>query len=150
MGHEFHVIIAGEGDELERLLFARYQCDLMEQVEFVGRKSPDEIIALMQSHEIFVQYSHQEGFCNAALEAQSCGMLCVVSDAEGLQENVLDGQTGWVVPKRNPRALATKLSEILTLTDENKDKIRNQARARVLRDFDLKKQEQAFVDFYTE
>jgi colanic acid/amylovoran biosynthesis glycosyltransferase len=146
----FSLTIAGEGDELERLLFARHQLGLTNEVSFVGRKSPDEIIERMQSHEIFVQYSHQEGFCNAALEAQSCGMLCIVSNADGLTENVLDGQTGWVVPKRNPPALSKKIQDVLGLTDAEKDKIRAQARVRVLKEFDIQKQEKAFVDFYAE
>ncbi|MBK7870836.1 MAG: glycosyltransferase family 4 protein [Saprospiraceae bacterium] len=51
--------------------------------------------------DIYLQYSIQEGFCNAVLEAQAMGLLCIVSDAEGLPENILHGQTGWVVPKGN-------------------------------------------------
>jgi colanic acid/amylovoran biosynthesis glycosyltransferase len=147
-GLTFNLTIAGEGDELERLLFARYQLGLTDEVSFVGRKSPTEVIEFMQMHEIFIQYSHQEGFCNAALEAQSCGMLCIVSDADGLKENVLNGQTGWVVPKRNPTALAEKIQEVLLMQHADKEQIRKQARTRVLKEFDLRKQELAFVDFY--
>lgn len=149
LGFSFHANIAGEGEELERLLFARYQLGLTEEVSFLGRKSADEIIDLMQSHEVFIQYSHQEGFCNASLEAQASGMLCVVSDADGLTENVMDGQTGWVVPKRNPKALAKKLQEVFLLSNAEKDSIRKQARNRIVDEFDLKTQEKKFVDFYT-
>ena len=149
-GIALHLAIAGEGEELERLLFARYQLGLMEEVSFLGRKSSDEIIELMQCHDVFIQYSHQEGFCNAALEAQASGMLCVVSDADGLIENVLHAQTGWVVPKRNPKALAKKLQEVFILSDTEKDTIRNQARNRIVKCFDLKNQEKEFVHFYTD
>jgi colanic acid/amylovoran biosynthesis glycosyltransferase len=144
------ITIVGEGDERERLIFATYQNGILDAVDFVGKKSPKEVQQMMQSHEVFVQYSHQEGFCNAALEAQSTGMLCIVSDADGLTENVLNGQTGWVVPKRNPTALAQKLQVVLLMNEVEKDIIRQQARERVLLEFDLKKQEKAFVEFYAQ
>jgi len=148
-GFHFSLTIAGEGDERERLVFAAYQLGILDDVTFVGRKSPDEVIALMQAHEVFIQYSHQEGFCNAALEAQATEMLCVVSDADGLKENVLDGQTGWVVPKRNPEALAKTLTYVFGLAESEKQNVRMHARTRVLKEFTIEKQAQAFVDFYS-
>ena len=148
-GIEAKMTIVGEGDEYERLMFAAYQLGIKNRVEFAGSKTPEQVAEYMSSHEMFIQYSHQEGFCNAALEAQSAGMLCIVSDADGLMENVVDGKTGWIVPKRNPQVLAEKIVDVLSLPAEEKEKIRNQARARVLRDFTLAKQEMAFIDFYT-
>jgi colanic acid/amylovoran biosynthesis glycosyltransferase len=76
-------------------------------------------------------------------------MLCIVSDADGLTDTVMDGQTGWVVPKRNPKALAKKLQEVFLLSDAENDTIRMQARNRIVDEFDLKMQEKKFVDFYT-
>jgi colanic acid/amylovoran biosynthesis glycosyltransferase len=141
--------IAGDGVELERLIFAVYQLDLVNEVEFLGKVKHDEVKKLMRASEIYIQYSVQEGFCNSVLEAQASCMLCIVSDAEGLQENVLDGQTGWVVPKRNPQALAQKLSEVIQIPEIEKEKTRQMARERVEREFGLEKQQKAFVRFYT-
>lgn len=147
--NDVELTLVGEGEEHERLVFATHQLGIVKSVHFVGKKNREEIIALMQKHEVFVQYSHQEGFCNAVLEAQATGMLCIVSDAEGLQENVLDGKTGWVVPKRNPKALAEKISEVISLPNTEKEIFRNSAIRRVSENFNLKKQREAFVAFYT-
>ncbi|MCB9276516.1 MAG: hypothetical protein H6564_20955 [Lewinellaceae bacterium] len=54
------------------------------------------------------------------------GLLCVVSDAEGLPENVLHGETGWVVSKRCPPKLATQLIHILDSPSEMLENIRTQ------------------------
>ena len=63
----------------------------------------DDIVKFYKKADIYIQYSIEEGFCNAVLEAQSMGVLTIVSDASGLIENVVDGKTGWVVPKRRTK-----------------------------------------------
>lgn len=146
---EVMVTIIGSGSDHERLQFAAYQLGIAHAVTFLGEKTKEDIIVAMQSHEVFVQYSLQEGFCNAALEAQACGMLCVVSDADGLVENVLHQETGWVVPKRQPKALAKQIQTVFELPEQSKNHIRVQARNRTVSEFSLAQQQQAFVDFYT-
>ena len=148
-GKIIHVTIVGEGSEYERLVFAAHQLGVISQVKFLGKKSASAVVDLMKSHDIFIQYSFQEGFCNAALEAQSSGLLCIVSDAEGFQENVLAEQTGWVVPKRSPELLAEKIAEVISLPNSEKERIRKQARERIEREFSLDIQRQKFVAFYT-
>ena len=92
----------------------------------------------------------QEGFCNAVLEAQSMGVLPIVSNAEGLSENVLNNKTGWVIQKNSPKLLAEKIVEVINLPDSNKEKIRKQAIERVTKEFNIVKQQKEFIDFYTQ
>jgi colanic acid/amylovoran biosynthesis glycosyltransferase len=148
-GIDFDFKIAGDGSEFERLKFAAYQLGILDKVEFLGKVPHDAIATLMRESDYYMQYSIQEGFCNAVLEAQAAGLLCVVSDAEGLPENVLHSQTGWVVPKRNPQALAEKLLQVFSLPIKEKEQIRLRAIARVRDEFNLEKQKQAFIEFYT-
>jgi colanic acid/amylovoran biosynthesis glycosyltransferase len=90
----------------------------------------------------------QEGFCNAVLEAQAMGLLCFVSDAEGLSENVLDNQTGFVVPNRNSEALAKKIIEVLNLNKVEKQSLTNNAVERINSIFTIDNQIKQFIDFY--
>lgn len=147
-GVNFHYTIIGEGEERERLIFAAHQLDLKGRVTFAGKLPQDEIIPHLAQADVYLQYSIQEGFCNAVLEAQAMGLLCIVSDAEGLRENVLHEQTGWVVPKRKPEWLAKKLLEILRLEKNIINKIRCKAANRVRNDFNLDVQKQKFLEFY--
>jgi colanic acid/amylovoran biosynthesis glycosyltransferase len=146
----FHYTIIGDGDEMERLVFAVHQLGLKEEVSFLGKVSQDEVKAQLEITDIYLQYSIQEGFCNAVLEAQAMGLLCIVSNAEGLSENVLDGQTGWVVPKRQPEVLASKIVEVMQLPEAEKTHIRQKAIGRVRAEFHLEQQQAAFLKFYTE
>jgi colanic acid/amylovoran biosynthesis glycosyltransferase len=116
----------------------------------MGRLDTENVkLALAKSH-IYIQYSVQEGFCNAVLEAQAMGLLCIVSDAEGLAENILDKETGWVVPKRNPELLALKIKDVFDLSETKKEQIRNSAILRVQQHFNIEKQHLEFIHFYKE
>jgi colanic acid/amylovoran biosynthesis glycosyltransferase len=147
-GLDFQYILIGDGPERERLVFAVYQLGLENNVTFTGKLAPAEVKSQLEKSTFYLQYSIQEGFCNAVLEAQAMGLLCIVSDAEGLAENVLDGQTGWVFPKRNPQLLAQKIKEIVLLSKEQKTKISTNAVHRVKAEFNIEKQTQEFVAFY--
>lgn len=147
-GYSFHYTIVGEGEELERLVFAAHQLGIAEQVTFLGKLPHEQIPAVMQKHDVYIQYSLQEGFCNAVLEAQAAGLLCIVSDAEGLSENVLDAITGWVVKRRNPAALAEKIMEVFLLTSSEKKTISLTSANRISKEFDVDKQRKRFLEFY--
>jgi glycosyltransferase involved in cell wall biosynthesis len=148
-GVAFRYTVVGEGTERERLIFAAYQLGISDSVTFVGKQSPEQIRSILAGADVYIQYSIQEGFCNAVLEAQAMGLLCVVSDAEGLTENVLHEQTGWVVPKRKPDLLAAKIREVIALNDVEARSIQNMAIARVMDAFTIDKQQSAFVQFYS-
>ena len=148
-GLDFTYKIIGEGPEYERIAFAAYQLGLMERVQFLGKLPHAEVKQQLEDAAIYIQYSIQEGFCNAVLEAQAMGKLCVVSNAEGLAENVLHGHTGWVVPKYSPDKLAQQIKWVLDLGAEEKRKNSEKAKRRVRNSFNIEKQQREFVGFYT-
>lgn len=148
-GIDFKYYIVGKGEMIEELKFAIFQLNLTENVFLLGKKQHHEVIECYNRSSIYIQYSISEGFCNAVLEAQAMKLLCVVSDAEGLSENVLHEKTGWVVPKRNSQLLAKKLIEIINLPLEKQQQITENARKRVLEQFNLEEQAKAFSKFYT-
>lgn len=149
-GVDFIYKIIGEGAEYESIAFAAIQMGLEEQIEFLGKIPHAEVRSHLTTADIYLQYSLQEGFCNAVLEAQAMGKLCVVSNAEGLSENVLHEQTGWVIPKNNPELLAKQLLKVIQLPDSKKEEIAARAVERVRNEFNLEKQEREFVKFYSE
>ncbi|WP_347372866.1 glycosyltransferase family 4 protein [Aequorivita sp. Q41] len=147
-GLDFTYKIVGEGKDYERIAFAAYELNLKENVIFLGKLPHIEVKKELESASIYLQYSIQEGFCNAVLEAQAMGKLCIVSNAEGLSENVLDRETGWVVPKYAPEILAKKINEVLSLSPKEKRVISEKAKKRVKNEFNIEKQQEAFMKFY--
>lgn len=149
-GISFHYTIIGEGEEYERLKFAAYQLDIIDYVTFTGKISHKSVISLLEKANIYLQYSIQEGFCNAVLEAQAMGLLCIVSDAEGLSENVLNKVTGFIVPMRNSISLVNKIKEVLQMRNDEIKVIKINSITRVVKEFNLSSQIKEFVTFYEE
>ena len=145
----FQYTIIGEGQERERLIFAVHQLGLDSQVAFAGTVPHQDIRKYYEEADIYLQYSIQEGFCNAVLEAQALGLLTIVSDAEGLPENVIHGETGWVVPKRSPKLLGEKIEHVLTMNDAKLIQLQKNAMVRVKKEFNLEKQSQEFHNFFS-
>lgn len=147
-GINFTYKIVGEGDEYERIAFAAYQLGLKEEVVFLGKLSSDNVRKELEAADIYLQYSLQEGFCNAVLEAQAMGKLCIVSNVGGLPENVLHEKTGWVVPKYSPQLLAVQIKKVLLMDSQEKNRISKNTVERVQSEFNLEKQQREFVKFY--
>jgi len=143
---QYHII--GDGPEAEELQEQIIRLELHNHVKLLGRKEPNEVLDALKQSDIYVQYSASEGFCNAVLEAQSVGLLCVVSNGGALPENVLHEKTGWVVPKKKPHLLAQAIRNIIHLPDADKKQISLVAQERVKLLFNLNKQQKLFIAFY--
>jgi glycosyltransferase involved in cell wall biosynthesis len=69
------------------------------------------------------------------VEASACGLPVVVSDAGGLPEVVLDGKTGFIVPKRDARSAAEKIVLLATDTDL-RNHMGREGRAYILKNYE--------------
>jgi glycosyltransferase involved in cell wall biosynthesis len=76
-----------------------------------------------------------EGFPNALGEAMACGISCAATDSGDTHE--LIGNTGIVVPRRDPEALAAAWHELIALGPQGRRALGAKARARIIRHFDL-------------
>ena len=107
---------------------------ISDQVRFLGERR--DVPRLLAAADIGVLCSHQEGFSNAILECMAAALPMVVTDVGGNGEAVLDGETGFVVPPRDPDALGKailKLASEPALRAEQGKK----ARARVEAQFSI-------------
>lgn len=147
-GYDFEYTIIGDGPELERLKFATYQLGLEDNIKFKGYIEHASIREYYQNSDIYLQYSIQEGFCNSLLEAQSMGLICIASDADGLSENILDHKTGYIVEKRDPFGLYQKIDFVLNQNKNDLNKIRKNGRDRIVNKFNIELQAQYFNLFF--
>lgn len=146
-GRDVHYRIIGDGKYLEALAFCRHQLHLDNHVEFMGGMSQDAVHQNMKQVDIFLHAAVSEGFCNAVIEAQGLQLPVVVSDAGGLTENIEDGVTGYVVPRRNPDAIAEKLLRLMDDPDLRR-RMGQAGRERVEQHFKIDEQISAFERLY--
>lgn len=147
-GLKFIWHFVGEGQEMEMMRFMVKCYHLEKYIVLHGRVPHEKMPELLAHCNIYVQSSVQEGFCNAVLEAQCAGLLTIVTDAEGLPENVLHRITGLVVPRRNPSAMADAVMELVAMDENMRIQMAQTAAARVRQEFDLANQKEAFNKFY--
>jgi D-inositol-3-phosphate glycosyltransferase len=99
--------------ELARLESLRAELGIQDLVTFQGAEDQDRLIYYYSAADLVVMPSHYESFGMVALEAMACGTPVVASKVGGLAYNVRDGETGFLVPHRDPEALAAKIRLLL-------------------------------------
>lgn len=110
------VCVGRDRGELEGLKALALDLDLCsKEVLFLGRRS--DVRDLLNASDIAILPSHQEGFSNAVLEGMAVGLPQVVTNVGGNAEAVEDGSCGFVVPARDPSALAEAVLRLLKDSD---------------------------------
>jgi colanic acid/amylovoran biosynthesis glycosyltransferase len=144
--------VIGEGDQkhTERYAYHIYKAGLQKQVLLLGKLSHAKTLKELSTTELYVQTSLSEGFCNAVLEAQALGKLCLAYDAGALSENIDSNITGFLSPKGQPQLLAQKIIKVMQKSNQEKEQISQKAIQRVHDYFSLELQKQEFSTFYNE
>jgi glycosyltransferase involved in cell wall biosynthesis len=88
---EFHVI--GDGP-LRDELCALASDHAPNSVTFHGERPPDKIPSFLNKLDVYFQPSRREGLCITVIEAMACGLPVVGSNAGGISESVVHGETG--------------------------------------------------------
>lgn len=146
-GLDFRYSIVGDGSLRPALAHARHQLDLEQRVELLGAVPHEEIVDRLATADLFFHPAVSEGFGNAVLEAQAMALPVVATDADGLAENIAHGVTGWIVPRRDPRAMADRLFD-LARNPEARFAMGQAGRNRVLERFRPEAEIDAFEALY--
>jgi len=102
-------VVAGDGELRSQLTgLAR---PLGDRFVFLGER--EDVPDVLASFEVFAYPSRFEGLCVAVIEAQAAGVPVVATPVGGIPENVLDGETGLLVPPNDPGALAEAINRLL-------------------------------------
>jgi len=107
------LLIAGKGDHLGRLQGLSSALGIRDTVEFLGYVPEEEKIRLLQRSWVHLLTSPKEGWGISIMEAAACGTPTVASRSPGLQDAVLHGKTGCLVPHGNIQALSEAISTLL-------------------------------------
>jgi glycosyltransferase involved in cell wall biosynthesis len=111
------LVIAGEGDhrsQLER----RAAASGSDRIEFVGWVGEEDKWELLRSAWALCYTSPNEGWGISSLEAQRVGTIAIVSDAPGLRDTIVAGETGWAVPHGDVRSLMAAMKRAIAEPDE--------------------------------
>ena len=97
-------IIVGEGPLSMELDRQAKELDVEDIIFFLGFRK--DIPKILSSLDLFVLSSHLEGMGSSILDAMASRLPVVATKVGGIPEVVINGETGLLVPPRNPSALA--------------------------------------------
>lgn len=116
--HTRFAIIGGDPDqpddgELSRLMEMTQQLDLGNIVTFLGAKQQALLPNYYAAATAVIMPSDYESFGMVALEAMATGAPVIATEVGGLPYVVRDGETGYLVPVRDPSILAERIASLL-------------------------------------
>lgn len=111
--HEVLFLVVGEGEEKDRLRQAAVSLGLESTVLFPGGAGPEEAPSFFAACDLFVMSSLYEGKARALVEAACAARPIVATAVSGADEVVEDGKSGFLVPLRDPGALARRMLRLL-------------------------------------
>jgi glycosyltransferase involved in cell wall biosynthesis len=104
-------VILGDGELREQLEREIKQKHLERHVFLAGFRS--NALELIKSFDVFVMSSITEGLCTSIVDAMAASKCVVATEAGGIPEVVAHGETGFLVPVRDPKVLAQRLVQVL-------------------------------------
>ncbi len=107
------LVAAGIGELREDFERRVAELGIADRVHLLGKVPHERVATVMCAGDVFVLPSLSEGLPTVVCEAMACARPVVATAVDGTPEIVRDGETGRLVPPRDPAALAAALGEVL-------------------------------------
>ena len=121
MNINFCFEIAGSGDQEEYIKQKIKEYHLEEKVIMAGVLDHTQISKFWHDKDIYLSCSDYEGHSISQCEAMACGVTPVVTNVSGVEDDIINGENGYVVELENRVITICNLIKKLSLS---KDKIK--------------------------
>lgn len=149
---KFKAVIVGTNLDVnnDKLVGMIKEKQLENHISLLGRRN--DIPAVMNGIDLFALSSaFGEAFPNVLNEAMACGTPCVATNV-GDSARII-GNTGWIVPIKNPQALSSAInaaSKEMRLNKSSWTKRKIMCRKRIVENFEIKKMVKKYRDIWEE
>ena len=143
-------LVGGYEEKLDPLPeMTKQEIDNNPAIEAVGVKKGDELLTVYAAADCFVLPSYREGFPNTVIEAGAMDLPSIVTDINGANEIIIQGENGVIVPPRDADALYRAMKAMI---DDSEDRQRMAANSRrmVAERFEQSFVRKCLYDFYDE
>jgi glycosyltransferase involved in cell wall biosynthesis len=137
--------LVGDGPEREPLERRAAKAEVADRLLFLGVRN--DVAALMSRAYVHVLGSLFEGFGLVAIEAAALGVPTIGTRIGGLDEAILDGTTGILVPKQSSSAL-TQATMWFLADPDLRNRFGNAAKQYVFTHFDSERLIDELLDMY--
>ena len=99
----------------EELKFMINDLSLNDSVILENKIIQEKVFELMRCSSVLIMPSVEEGIPNVVVEAMAIGLPTISTDCGGMTEVLENKKEGWIVPSRNPKALADAMLKFVNL-----------------------------------
>ena len=141
--------LAGDGPLWEDLRAQTFRLGMQDHVRFLGfRQDVDDLLA---AADALVVPSHLEGLCSSIIDAMMCSRPIIATNAGGIPDLLARDDAprdcGWLVPPRQPAALAKAVSDAFQFPHLTSLRV-DDARRRALETFTAEQMVASSIDFF--
>ncbi|MDU8885467.1 glycosyltransferase family 4 protein [Yeosuana sp. MJ-SS3] len=111
----------------EEQLFQIQQLGLNDHIKIKEALAQTDLIEEMKTFDLLLLTSLEEGIANVVLEAMALGIPVISTDCGGMCEVVKPRDTGWLVPVRDPQAIANAIIEVSETSESEMQRITQNA-----------------------
>ena len=144
---QIHLDLVGDGPKLDAAKSLVHSLSMSDRVRFLGVRQ--DVAQILANSHIFVLMSNFEGFPLSTLEAMRAGLPVVVSNVGGAGESVVDGESGFLIPKGDVETLRERLL-LLSEKPERRQLMGNAARRRYEAEFSAETMVRRTLNLYDE
>ena len=105
------VVFVGDGPTRPAIEEEAVSLGLRDRVEFLGERQ--DVAEILAAAHVFALATNWEGFPLSILEAMRAGLPVIASDVGGVAEGVVEGTTGFLVPRGDAAAFRDRLDRLL-------------------------------------
>lgn len=133
--------------EIGRLQQIAREENVLDRVIFAGRRGRQELKYYYSAADVFISTPWYEPFGITPVEAMACGTPVIGANVGGIKYTVADDETGFLVPARDPQAVAERLLELYRNPEKLK-RFGHQAQKRVNELFTWEKVAERMAEYY--
>jgi glycosyltransferase involved in cell wall biosynthesis len=110
---DLHMVFVGHYGDLRNDLVESLQSSPIDSYQVLWEVPPLALRRWFAVADIFMLPSHAEGRPNTVYESMASETAVVASEVSGIPEQVVDGESGVLIPPKDPEALTTALNELV-------------------------------------
>jgi glycosyltransferase involved in cell wall biosynthesis len=147
---DLHLVVAGGGELLDGFERRASEAGLGERAHFLGAVPHAELPGVLRAADLFLLTTEPpESFGIVLIEAMAAGLPAIASDYPGVRAVVDEGETGLLVPRGDPDAVAAALGQLIAAPDRRRE-MGERGRAKAIAEWSWPRLVERMDDAYTQ
>ncbi|HNU41332.1 MAG: glycosyl transferase group 1 [Bacteroidetes bacterium OLB12] len=144
---DVELVWIGDGPDKEGLLYTAHILGIEDRIRFVGKVNADQLVLWLTKADLYLSTSVAEGLANSVVEAIACGLPVLAFACEGMEEALIPGANGFILPVGDVQGMAEKVIYLLDNSTE-RNKMALASRQHACQNFDENKWVLMMVEKY--